>query len=733
MPKTPHTTDAPSEARERGEPIRILYVEDDPDVTELTVSCLEREDDRFTVETAPNATAGLEQLTSDVDCLVSTDDLPDMTGLEFLEIVRETRPDLPFVLFTRDGSEAVASDAISATMTESLQRGAGTQQIDVLADRIADLVEHHRAQARLEWQTERCKTVVTNDPLGVFMLDADGVFMLSQGRRLGKLGFEPSEVVGKSVSEVCADCDDVVAAAERALTGEPATAIHEFEGTLLETVTHPLGNDDGSVRAVIGVVIEITEHTEYDHGVEAERQYLRDAFEHLPQPMVELDYEGDQPVAKRVNSAFEEVFGDDANVVLGESLDTRVDPGEQQETATDSDRAETTGQLVSEEVTRQTPDGDREFRRHIAVSDDGSKAFAVYTDVTDCDLQSARLARRSELFNVLTRVLRHNLRNDMAVIRGYLTELQKRIDSQCGLCDAILDATDDLLNLSETVRELDAIVRADFDRQQIDLVSLCRSVITSVEQEYPSASFSLDGPETVTIVTTLAVRRAIEELVRNAAKHAGTNPQVTVSLEPTADEVTVSVTDNGPGLPKPEREVLSDGTETPLEHETGLGLWLANWIVTDTGGAMETEVSADGTRVILSLPRDPSATDHSNARTTTHQLYRDQDRFKAVFEESFDGMVIFDDDGRCINVNESAADLVGRSREDITGRSLFEILPAEFDFEMSVQEFKQSDQWHGSVPLVRRDGTKRTVECFVTPEIVPDQHLAILRETDASL
>jgi len=70
--------------------IRVLHV-DDPDLAELTASFLEREDSRIAVETASNATEGLERLAdpdAGIDRVVSDHDMPGPNGIELLETVR---------------------------------------------------------------------------------------------------------------------------------------------------------------------------------------------------------------------------------------------------------------------------------------------------------------------------------------------------------------------------------------------------------------------------------------------------------------------------------------------------------------------------------------------------------------------------------------------------------------------------------------------------------------------
>ncbi|MFC7249640.1 response regulator [Halomicroarcula sp. GCM10025324] len=125
-----------------GRPIRILHVDDDPELADLAGTLLEREDDQFRVDTAGSASEGLEHLEQHpVDCVVSDYDMPGRNGIDFLDAVRELDADLPFILFTGKGSEEVASEAISAGVTDYLQKESGTSQYAVLANRIGNAVE----------------------------------------------------------------------------------------------------------------------------------------------------------------------------------------------------------------------------------------------------------------------------------------------------------------------------------------------------------------------------------------------------------------------------------------------------------------------------------------------------------------------------------------------------------------------------------------------------------------
>jgi len=351
----------------------------------------------------------------------------------------------------------------------------------------------------------------------------------------------------------------------------------------------------------------------------------------------------------------------------------------------------------------------------------------LVTQVLERELEreqhEADLTRQANLVNVLNRVLRHNLRNDLTVIRGHTRRMMDQADVETH-GDVCLGRIDDLIGLSQKARELERIVGEDFAHQDMDIAALVERLIENLRQNFPDASFTVEHDGEVTAAVQPSFERAVEELVENAAKHAGEAPTVSITIEPVPNAVEIRIADDGPGLDETELEVVAKGTETPLIHGSGLGLWLVHWIVSAHDGEVKPEITPEGTMMTLSVPRSPEG----NVKQQVAELRQARDRYQAAFENAFDGMVIIDDDARIVAANPEAAAIYGPDRQELLGRLIREFLPDEFDFKTAWAEFQAAGTDRDTVTVVGTGGVERPVEYTATADIVPGQHLLTLRD-----
>jgi PAS domain S-box-containing protein len=257
--------------------VRVLHVDDEPGFADLAATHLERASDRLSVETATSGPEALAMLADrPFDCVVSDYDMPEMDGLELLSAVREDNPDLPFVLFTGKGSEEIASEAISAGVDDYLQKGTGTEQYEVLANRVENVAERHRSTQALESSQRRLSLFVDQSPLGVVEWNTDLEVVEMNAAAEEILGYEAAELRGRSWEAIVpeSDDDDLAAAIDQRLDGEggvdgvTANLTRDGERIICEWHNHVVTDDDGEVIAVFSQFQDVTEREEYQRRLE---------------------------------------------------------------------------------------------------------------------------------------------------------------------------------------------------------------------------------------------------------------------------------------------------------------------------------------------------------------------------------------------------------------------------------------------------------------------------------
>ncbi|WP_340098343.1 PAS domain S-box protein [Salinibaculum salinum] len=300
--------------------MEVLHVDDEPDFADLTATFLEREDHQFTVETATTGDDGLERIDDRrPDCIVSDYNMPGMNGLEFLQAVRERYPDLPFILFTGKGSESIASDAISAGVTDYLQKGSGTERYELLANRIRNAVRARREAQRVDRQRQLTRLTEFAGDTGGWELDREsGTVLLTAGTRriIGRP--DQAEI---SLEEAIAlfhpdDHEDIQQTLTRAFeTGEELhnmwrLQLGDGDERLIEMTITPVVESGGKVTKLRGAGHDITDRKERRQELEKHETII----EALTDAVYVLDEEGRFTY---VSDELVELVGYDRETILG--------------------------------------------------------------------------------------------------------------------------------------------------------------------------------------------------------------------------------------------------------------------------------------------------------------------------------------------------------------------------------------------------------------------------------
>ncbi|RXK51735.1 PAS domain S-box protein [Halorientalis pallida] len=250
------------------------------------------------------------------------------------------------------------------------------------------------------------------------------------------------------------------------------------------------------------------------------------------------------------------------------------------------------------EMDLEPVDGDSiPSENHVALLTDENGEFrgsvGVLRDVTDRQERERRLT-------VLNRALRHDLRNSMHVIMANAELVSRAVsDAQTqAKLDTIVDRAEQINSLSEKAREIEqTLANHEQTRKPIDLGELLATQVERFRDQYPDATFETDLPAHAWVEATPLIDTAVENLIENSIEHTE-QPRIQVSVSTDEESVTVTVADDGPGIPEKERRIVGKGSETPLDHASGLGLWLVTWITHDSGGEVVFEAPEDGGSVV---------------------------------------------------------------------------------------------------------------------------------------
>jgi PAS domain S-box-containing protein len=684
------------------EPIRVLHVDDDPNLVESAALFLQEEHPRLDVVTATSARDGLDRLaTVDVDCIVSDYDMPRMDGLDFLEAVREQYPELPFILFTGKGSEEIASEAISAGVTEYLQKGGGTDQYTLLANRIERAVAETRAKRALEESERMFSTLISNLPGMVYRAGNDPdwpMTFVSEGCR-GLTGYDPAALEDGSVEWG----PDVIHEADSGTMWEPVQAALDAGDPFEVTYRIRTADDevrwvweqgrgvyeDGDVVAMEGVITDITDRKR----AEQSRRKYEQIVETMADAAFILDADGR---FEFVNQSFLDVSGFEREAVLGADVSLFAD-------ATDASARERYWALVERIASGEQSRGVTE----LSVSLDGEATRTI-------DLRLTRFEEGGEFQGIIGIARDVTTRKERERELTQYHELVETVGDpmyvtdEDGVLETVNEAFVSHLGESretiEGAHATDVVEQVDFERGTAILLDL----LDGDDREWGRFEFPIESEDgrrryetnmtpletedgqfdgSVGVIREVTERREREQALRQyrTILEAAGDPVYaldgdgvfTMVNEAMADVLGRETTDEVIG--QDARDLLEDESvehaRTEIEH----------LLVDDRDRAIfETPLVADSDRVfevdMAILQDEAGAFDGSVGivREVTERIEREREleRYELLVENVGDPMYALDPDGTISMVNEAMADHFDCTPADLVGEPVATVIPA---------------------------------------------------------
>ena len=437
-----------------------------------------------------------------------------------------------------------------------------------------------------------------------YVTDSDGYIELVSEPFAEAVGYTPAELEGTHLSAITTDETDASRRArELDLLVTPDTVSSTFEGTLqardgtetpVEFEISLLPYED-HFRGAVGAVRDISERRKR----EAELDVFQEAITEAGIGLVMYDDDGR---FEYVNDHYAQIVGHTrASLQAAPVWETMANLSA--ETFERYWKSFESNETRTEEVEHTRADGTNvpvEMTTTAVDIDGSSHNLTLIQEIT------GRRERRQQS-EVLHRIMRHNLRNDLTVVLGRIAILLEELDgSQADHAEIVRENAESLLDTIEAAGDARAVIGRDIVRKPIDVVSLLREEIEAIEDTF-SGTVHTSLPASRMVLADTPLRHGLQHLLSNAVEHNDADePEISVRVTDAVDRqgwVAIEIEDNGAGIPPDEIEVLTAGEETALHHGSGIGLWVVHWAVTRYGGDLAfEEPPGGGSLVRITLP-----------------------------------------------------------------------------------------------------------------------------------
>ncbi|MFW5938579.1 MAG: PAS domain-containing sensor histidine kinase [Halanaeroarchaeum sp.] len=231
-----------------------------------------------------------------------------------------------------------------------------------------------------------------------------------------------------------------------------------------------------------------------------------------------------------------------------------------------------------------------------------SEVVGICTDITE-------QKHREQELETLNRIVRHDIRNDLAVMLGWGEMLTEHVDDDGRVhLEKILNSGEHVVELTKVARDYAETVVTDEEVpiEPTPIRGLLESELSLRRETFPEAEFVVQGrvPD-VDVAANSMLRSVFRNLLNNAVQHNDKDePVIELSCESRSGEVEVRIADNGPGIPDEQKDVVfGNGEKGPDSPGAGLGLHLVHTLVDQYRGEVWAEdADPTGTVFVVRLP-----------------------------------------------------------------------------------------------------------------------------------
>jgi PAS domain S-box-containing protein len=624
-------------------PIRILHVDDEKNQLEFTKMFLEEIDEEMIVDSAKTPEEAVElQQKNKYDCVISDYKMLKMTGIELAQKVRENST-VPFILYTGQGSEEVAESAFEAGVDDYLRKESEPSHYQVLAKRVRQNVEKHRADTLYRKVVEESRDgimIIINDKIAFINSAASSLF----GDK------KPNKLVGKDISEFFIE-------GKKTLLEKLEECCETSKTSILET----------AFKTIFGAfrVAEISVSKIVYLGDDAFLCFIRDITQkkRIQEQLDAIHKQASRlstllsivEIAETTLSIMESVFELQINAFLikeNDSLKTMgvrgapsiklTLPMSGPEIAVKAAREKksilvndirkssvffkASTESLSELAVPAVIDGEtvavldvesrqlNEFSKsdqklletlafHVAFSVNRVKKQQIgFNNEDEQKLHLNYALGRLENAEIVTYLVNKDLQGSLQSIKNASEILVDHPDILVDIAAAIDRTADHAVTVSEKIR--DTVTRSSSDNEMIEANQIVKQSLASfyIPKKIEVHARYFDENMTIQIDKTKMIR-VLDNIIRNSVEAMPQGGKITIHVKKKGSNAMIEVKDTGEGIPEEVKERLFEPFNTTKPNHEGLGLTYIKKIIESAGGNVSIQTErGKGTSVTVSLP-----------------------------------------------------------------------------------------------------------------------------------
>ena len=628
---------------ENKKPIRILHVDDEGSHLEFTKIFLEEVDEDIVVDSASTPEEAIElQEKNSYDCIISDYKMLSMDGIELAQKVRE-RSNVPFILYTGQGSEEVAQYAFETGIDDYLRKESEPSHYQILAKRVRQNVDKYRAE-------QLYRKVVTDSRDGIIILNILDIAYMNQAAA-ELFGYQtPNDLIGSNILELLIETEQRFAECMNETLGTEASS-NLFE-VKYRTASGAIrvAEVSSSTMQYMGQMAHLCFFRDITNRKRMEarlavlhQQALKLAQQKTLGSIAETTLDIMQTVFKYQLISFQVVDGGFLKTVslrgapplnLALPMDGKgitVKAARERRSMLVNDlrgnedyfkgSMESMSELAvpvvlngvtmavlnieSQELDDFTEDDKRlleTLTNHVAfalnrVKDSNGGITGEAVRALKLDYALGRLEEAEKLSSLVRGQLRDSLRS----IKNASGILMNQPDMLPDLVASIDQGVDHASKVAEIIT--DTLETSSKDENFVEINQVVKTVMETVYiPRSIETKLSLLSGLLVSEVDRSKITRVIENLVRNAVEAMSDGGTLEINISGGQQNVNIEVKDTGAGIPPEALDRLFEPFNSTKQGHAGLGLAFCKSTLESIGGSIEAETEETGTTMVVTVP-----------------------------------------------------------------------------------------------------------------------------------